>query len=100
MGSALITYDFVLVTDEAVAELRREKAEEAMAAFATRSAAFLGLAAVLCVLVGEASAQQLSPSFYSRSCPNLASIVRSGMTSALQTERRMGASILRLFFHD
>ncbi|KAF7102808.1 hypothetical protein CFC21_103876 [Triticum aestivum] len=71
-----------------------------MAAFATRSAAFLGLAAVLCVLVGEASAQQLSPSFYSRSCPNLASIVRSGMTSALQTERRMGASILRLFFHD
>jgi len=31
MGSALITYDFVLVTDEAVAELRREKAEEAMA---------------------------------------------------------------------
>ena len=31
MGSALITYDFVLVTDEAVAELRREKAEESMA---------------------------------------------------------------------
>ena len=31
MGSALITYDFVLVTDEAVAKLRREKAEEAMA---------------------------------------------------------------------
>lgn len=31
LGSALITYDFVLVTDEAVAELRREKAEEAMA---------------------------------------------------------------------
>jgi hypothetical protein len=31
LGSALITYDFVLVTDEAVTELRREKAEEAMA---------------------------------------------------------------------
>ena len=31
LGSTLITYDFVLVTDEAVAELRREKAEEAMA---------------------------------------------------------------------
>lgn len=31
LGSALITYDFVLVADEAVAELRREKAEEAMA---------------------------------------------------------------------
>ncbi|KAE8797020.1 Peroxidase 52 [Hordeum vulgare] len=71
-----------------------------MAAFTTRPAAFLGLAVVLCALAGPATAQQLSPNFYSRSCPNLASIVRSGMTSALQTERRMGASILRLFFHD
>uniref|UniRef100_A0A453SEZ3 Plant heme peroxidase family profile domain-containing protein n=1 Tax=Aegilops tauschii subsp. strangulata TaxID=200361 RepID=A0A453SEZ3_AEGTS len=71
-----------------------------MAAFTTRSAAFLGLAVVLCVLAGAARAQQLSPNFYSTSCPNLAPIVRLGMTSAVQTERRMGASILRLFFHD
>ncbi|KAF5694063.1 putative hydroxyquinol-1,2-dioxygenase [Fusarium denticulatum] len=31
VGSALMTYDFVLVSDEAAAKLRREKAEEAMA---------------------------------------------------------------------
>lgn len=31
LGSALISYDFVLVTDEAAAALRRLKAEEAMA---------------------------------------------------------------------
>jgi len=31
LGSALMTYDFVLVTDEAAAKLRRQKAEEAMA---------------------------------------------------------------------
>ncbi|KAG8410367.1 hypothetical protein J3459_017179 [Metarhizium acridum] len=31
LGSALITYDFVLVKDEAAAALRRQKAEEAMA---------------------------------------------------------------------
>ncbi|KAF9769168.1 hypothetical protein IL306_013430 [Fusarium sp. DS 682] len=31
VGFALMTYDFVLVTDEAAAKLRREKAEEAMA---------------------------------------------------------------------
>jgi hypothetical protein len=31
IGSALISYDFVLVTDKAAAELRRQKAEEAMA---------------------------------------------------------------------
>ncbi|RGP78310.1 putative hydroxyquinol-1,2-dioxygenase [Fusarium longipes] len=31
VGSALLTYDFVLVTDSAAAQLRRKKAEEAMA---------------------------------------------------------------------
>ncbi|KAM0544388.1 hypothetical protein ACHAPJ_011849 [Fusarium lateritium] len=31
IGSALLTYDFVLVTDTAAAKLRRQKAEEAMA---------------------------------------------------------------------
>ncbi|WOL09105.1 peroxidase P7 [Canna indica] len=43
---------------------------------------------------------QLSPTFYSSSCPNLHSIVRSGMAQAVNRERRLGASILRLFFHD
>ncbi|KAH6950311.1 putative catechol dioxygenase [Ilyonectria sp. MPI-CAGE-AT-0026] len=31
LGSALLTYDFVLVTDKAAAKLRRQRAEEAMA---------------------------------------------------------------------
>jgi hypothetical protein len=31
IGSALISYDFVLVTDKAAVELRRQKADEAMA---------------------------------------------------------------------
>jgi hypothetical protein len=31
LGSALISYDFVLVTDEAAAKLRRQKAEEVIA---------------------------------------------------------------------
>ncbi|KAK3130600.1 hypothetical protein QOZ80_6BG0495560 [Eleusine coracana subsp. coracana] len=43
---------------------------------------------------------QLSPNFYSYSCPNLQSIVRSAMTQAVSNERRIGASLLRLFFHD
>ncbi|KAK1258014.1 Peroxidase 52 [Acorus gramineus] len=34
------------------------------------------------------------------SCPKLLSIVRSTMSQAVNKERRMGASILRLFFHD
>ncbi|KAK3133886.1 hypothetical protein QOZ80_6AG0542330 [Eleusine coracana subsp. coracana] len=43
---------------------------------------------------------QLSPNFYGYSCPNLQSIVRSAMTQAVSNERRIGASLLRLFFHD
>ncbi|TVU01297.1 hypothetical protein EJB05_53260, partial [Eragrostis curvula] len=69
-----------------------------MAVF-TRSTAFLVLAVVTAVL-SCASAQQLSPNFYSKSCPRLASIVRSGMAVAVRREKRMGASILRMFFHD
>ena len=56
--------------------------------------------AVACVVALGAMAQQLSPTFYDASCPNLQSIVRSGMAAAVQQEPRMGASILRLFFHD
>ncbi|WOL12407.1 peroxidase P7-like isoform X1 [Canna indica] len=43
---------------------------------------------------------QLSPTFYAKSCPNLQTIVRSAMAQAVAREPRMGASILRLFFHD
>jgi peroxidase len=43
---------------------------------------------------------QLSPTFYASSCPNLQSIVRAAMTQAVASEQRMGASLLRLFFHD
>ncbi|CAJ2660052.1 unnamed protein product [Trifolium pratense] len=43
---------------------------------------------------------QLSPNFYGRTCPTLQSIVRSEMTKAINNEARIGASILRLFFHD
>ena len=57
------------------------------------------LAAVASLLAPAAMAQ-LSTSFYSGSCASLESIVRSGMASAVQQEMRMGASILRLFFHD
>ncbi|XP_022147952.1 peroxidase P7-like [Momordica charantia] len=54
---------------------------------------------VLSLLTFSANAQ-LSPTFYSKTCPNLQRIVRSGMTKAINKEPRMGASILRLFFHD
>jgi peroxidase len=62
--------------------------------------AFLGLAVVILSVIAGAANAQLSPNFYSTSCPGLAGIVRSGMASAVQTEKRMAASIVRLFFHD
>uniref|UniRef100_A0ACD5Z015 Uncharacterized protein n=1 Tax=Avena sativa TaxID=4498 RepID=A0ACD5Z015_AVESA len=51
-------------------------------------------------LLSSAAYGQLSPSFYATSCPTLQLIVRATMIKALLTERRMGASLLRLHFHD
>ncbi|KAL0303941.1 UNVERIFIED_CONTAM: Peroxidase 4 [Sesamum radiatum] len=55
--------------------------------------------ATLLVFLSTSSAQ-LSPDFYSKSCPNLFTTVKSVVHSAIQKEARMGASLLRLFFHD
>jgi peroxidase len=53
----------------------------------------------LLALAGTSSAQ-LFTSFYSKSCPGVYNAVESVMKSAIVKEKRMGASILRLFFHD
>ncbi|KAK9940948.1 hypothetical protein M0R45_017580 [Rubus argutus] len=57
---------------------------------------------VLGVLVGFAgrSSAQLSTNFYSKSCPKVFSTVKSVVQSAISKENRMGASLLRLHFHD
>ncbi|WOL16619.1 peroxidase 4 [Canna indica] len=68
-----------------------------MAFFSKITAALLLL---LLLLVGTSAAAQLSTSFYSSSCPKLFSTVKSVVQSAIAKEKRMGASILRLFFHD
>eukprot|EP01018_Ginkgo_biloba_P015165 Gb_27550 [translate_table: standard] len=43
---------------------------------------------------------QLSPTFYAKSCPNVLSTVKSAVKQAVAKEARMGASLLRLHFHD
>lgn len=53
----------------------------------------------LMLFIGVVSAQ-LSTNFYSRSCPNLLPTVKSAVQSAISKETRMGASLLRLHFHD
>ncbi|TKY63610.1 Cationic peroxidase 1 [Spatholobus suberectus] len=42
----------------------------------------------------------LSPDYYDYSCPNALSTIRSVVEAAVQKEYRMGASLLRLHFHD
>lgn len=51
------------------------------------------------LLFGVTSAQ-LSSNFYSSSCPNALSTIQSAVQSAVNNESRMGASLLRLHFHD
>ncbi|KAF5467497.1 hypothetical protein F2P56_017318 [Juglans regia] len=55
--------------------------------------------AFLLLFMGSINAQ-LSTGFYSSSCPKLFSTVKSTVQSAISKETRMGASLLRLFFHD
>ncbi|KAL7229261.1 hypothetical protein ACSBR2_007879 [Camellia fascicularis] len=69
-----------------------------MASFSSSLKAFVALA-FLMLFIGS-SAAQLSPTFYSKSCPNLFTTVKSAVQSAISKEARMGASLLRLFFHD
>ncbi|EMS45114.1 Peroxidase 59 [Triticum urartu] len=50
--------------------------------------------------LGGASCGQLSDDFYDDSCPKLESIVQARVAAAMKAELRMGASLLRLHFHD
>ncbi|EPS73958.1 peroxidase 3, partial [Genlisea aurea] len=57
--------------------------------------------ALLFLVIGSISANaQLSPNFYDSTCPDLSNIVRDAVRAAVAAEARMGASLLRLHFHD
>ncbi|XP_057825567.2 peroxidase P7 [Cryptomeria japonica] len=43
---------------------------------------------------------QLSPTFYDKSCPKALSTIKAAVAQAVAKEKRMGASLLRLHFHD
>lgn len=61
-------------------------------AVATAILLLLGLAA--------AASAQLSATFYDASCPSALATIKSAVTAAVSKEPRMGASLLRLHFHD
>lgn len=62
-------------------------------------ACFVSLATFVVLFIGISSAQ-LSPDFYLKTCPHLFPTVKATVQSAISKETRMGASLLRLFFHD
>ncbi|KAL8136681.1 hypothetical protein V2J09_002682 [Rumex salicifolius] len=70
-----------------------------MATTSRFSTGILVISCVVALLASEGNAQ-LSPSFYDNTCPQLRSIVRNTMIQAVNNRPRIGASILRLHFHD
>ncbi|XP_011625273.1 peroxidase A2-like [Amborella trichopoda] len=59
----------------------------------------LALLGLIVGLFGVGNAQ-LSASFYNTTCPNVTSIVRNVVQQAFQSDVRIGASLIRLHFHD
>ena len=51
-------------------------------------------------LLSFAAYGQLSEQFYAAKCPSLDQIIKAEVDRTLSVDRRMGASLLRLFFHD
>jgi len=55
---------------------------------------------VVVVVLASGASAQLSSTFYDTSCPNALSTIRTAVNAAVAQEARMGASLLRLHFHD
>ncbi|XP_040376483.1 peroxidase P7-like [Oryza brachyantha] len=71
-----------------------------MAPMPASGRAFLLALALLLVVPSCGVAEGLSTGYYAKTCPGVESAVRSVVARAVTAEPRMGASLLRLFFHD
>ena len=52
------------------------------------------------ILIPTSTSAQLSADFYQKICPRALPVIRSVVKRAIIREPRMGASLLRLHFHD
>ncbi|KAJ0088729.1 hypothetical protein Patl1_32940 [Pistacia atlantica] len=69
--------------------------------FSSSSSSSSILAAKICLALMLHQAQaQLSATFYATTCPNVSTIVSNVVQQALQSDTRIGASLIRLHFHD
>lgn len=58
------------------------------------------LLAALCLGAAVVARGQLTDDFYDDCCPQAEDIVKARVSAAMKAEARMGASLLRLHFHD
>lgn len=58
------------------------------------------LAVFFAVFLFALASAQLSPTFYDTSCPGAVHTIQAAVRAAVAKEHRMGASLLRLHFHD
>ncbi|KAL5214718.1 hypothetical protein ABZP36_003870 [Zizania latifolia] len=58
------------------------------------------MAALLFFSAAAPVSAQLSTDFYDETCPDALDIIESAVRAAVSKESRMGASLLRLHFHD
>jgi len=70
-----------------------------MAALMKSSACIAVMVFIMCSITNTAHGQ-LSSTFYDKSCPRALSVVQAAVKQAVANEKRMGASLLRLHFHD
>jgi peroxidase len=62
---------------------------------------FMLVCSVLVLCLNTRGARcQLSDDFYDYICPDVYTVVQQHVYAAMRTEMRMGASLLRLHFHD
>ncbi|KAL0428624.1 UNVERIFIED_CONTAM: Peroxidase 15 [Sesamum latifolium] len=61
---------------------------------------FLAIFTITSFLLLPPSQAQLNSTFYSSTCPNVSNIVTTVIQQALQSDPRIGASLIRLHFHD
>ncbi|KAI9116115.1 hypothetical protein K1719_013045 [Acacia pycnantha] len=60
----------------------------------------IGLFLLLSCVPGIHVSAQLSSTFYAKTCPSALALIKASVVSAVAKEARMGASLLRLHFHD
>ncbi|XBH85254.1 hypothetical protein VPH35_073220 [Triticum aestivum] len=93
----VVAYKYALEPHRGGLSQSRKVSPETLRSLMARLPPFLLLLAATCAAVANA---QLSENYYGSSCPAALLTVRTTVATAVLLDRRMGASLLRLYFHD